>query len=129
MQFVINQASDRAVYQQIIDAVKKEIALGRLRPSDKLPTVRDLAQQIVINPNTIAKSYRYLERAGIITTRPGAGAFVSEIKSQLSLTVRKKIVAEMLELAAVEAISLGIDKPTLTDSFEKVSQKFKFKNS
>ncbi len=129
MQFVINQASDRPVYQQIIDAVKKEIALGRLRPSDKLPTVRDLAQQIVINPNTIAKSYRYLERAGIITTRPGAGAFVSEIKSQLSLTVRKKIVAEMLELAAVEAISFGIDKPTLTDSFEKVSEKFKFKKS
>ncbi len=129
MQLNINNASNRPVYQQIIDAVKREIALGRLRPSDKLPTVRQLAQQIVINPNTIAKSYRYLEQAGIITTRPGAGAFVSETKSQLSLTVRKKIVAEMLELAVIEAISLGIDKATLTESFEKVSDKFNFKKS
>lgn len=126
MQFVIDQACGRAVYQQIIDAVKREIALGRLRPSDKLPTVRQLAQQIVINPNTIAKAYRSLEQSGIITTRPGAGAFVSEIKNQLSITVRKKIVTDMLELVAVEAVSLGIDKKTLKESFEKALEKFVF---
>ena len=58
MQFVIDNTSGRPVYQQIIDQVKRDIALGMILKNDKLPTVRELAAQLVINPNTIAKSYR-----------------------------------------------------------------------
>ena len=74
MQFRIDNASDRAVYLQIIDQVKRDIALGRLAKEERLPTVRQLAQQLAINPNTIAKAYRQLEQEGIIVTRAGAGA-------------------------------------------------------
>ena len=126
MQFKIDQTSDRPVYQQIISSVKREIALGRIRPGDKLPTVRQLAQQLVINPNTIAKSYRYLEQAGIIVTRPGTGAFIAEAKSQFSLSVRKKMVAELLELAGIEAVSLQIDEKVLKELFAKTLDKLKF---
>jgi GntR family transcriptional regulator len=73
MQFRIDNASDRAVYLQIIDQVKRDIALGRLAKEERLPTVRQLAQQLAINPNTIAKAYRQLEQEGIIVTRVGAG--------------------------------------------------------
>ncbi len=68
----INPASARPVYQQIIDQVKLDIALGRLAPGDRLSTVRDLAATLAINPNTIAKAYRQLEQEGTIVTRAGA---------------------------------------------------------
>ena len=60
MQIRIDNASDRAVYQQIIDQIKRDIALGRLLKDEQLPTVRQLAGQLAINPNTIAKAYRQL---------------------------------------------------------------------
>jgi len=78
VQISIDPRSDRPVYQQIIDHIKREIALKRLLSGEKISTVRELARQLVINPNTIAKAYKYLEQEGILTTRPGAGAFVSE---------------------------------------------------
>ena len=73
MQIRIDNASDRPVYQQIIDQVKRDIALGRLAKDERLPTVRQLAEQLAINPNTISKAYRQMEQEGIINTRPGAG--------------------------------------------------------
>jgi GntR family transcriptional regulator len=94
MQFRIDNASDRAVYQQIIDQVKRDIALGRLAKDEQLPTVRQLAVQLAINPNTIAKAYRQLEQEGIITTKPGTGAFVASLDTNLSKTVRKKFICE-----------------------------------
>ncbi len=68
MQIRIDNASGRPVYQQIIDQVKRDIALGRLTRDEKLPTVRQLAGRLAINPNTIAKAYRQLEQEGIIVT-------------------------------------------------------------
>jgi len=72
MQIRIDNASNRPVYRQIIDQIKRDIALGRLIKDEKLPTVRQLAAQLAINPNTIAKAYRQLEGEGIIITRPGS---------------------------------------------------------
>ncbi len=89
MHFRIDNASDRPVYQQIIDQIKRDIALGRLNKNERLPTVRQLAGQIAINPNTIAKAYRQLEQEGIIVTKAGAGAFVANLDSNLSRSVRK----------------------------------------
>jgi GntR family transcriptional regulator len=122
----IDHASDRPVYQQIIDQVKREIALGKLVKDERLPTVRELAARLVINPNTIAKAYRQLEQEGVIVTRAGAGAFVARLDTTLSKNVRKKIVVDQLELAIVEAIHLQIDKTTLRDWFEDGLGKFKF---
>ena len=66
MYIQIENLSDRPVYRQIMDQIKLQIALGKLTKGDKLPTVRDLAANLVINPNTIAKAYRLLEREGVI---------------------------------------------------------------
>jgi len=126
MQFRIDNASDRPVYQQIMDQIKRDIALGRLNKDEKLPTVRQLAKQIAINPNTIAKAYRQLEQEGIIVTKPGAGAFVASLDSNLSRAVRKKIISEELELIAVEAFHMQIDRQTLIELFNNIVDKFKF---
>jgi len=124
MQFRIDNTSDRPVYQQIIDQVKRDIALGRLIKDEKLPTVRQLAKQLAINPNTIAKAYRQLEQEGIIVTKPGAGAFVANFDSNLSRSVRKKIVSEELQQIAVEAFHMQIDRQTLLELFNSAVEKF-----
>ena len=126
MQFRIDNASDRPVYQQIIDQVKRDIALGRLVKDEKLPTVRELARQIAINPNTIGKAYRQLEQEGIIVTKPGAGAFVASFDSNLNRSVRKKLISEELERIAVEAYHMQIDKQTLLELFNNSIEKFNF---
>ena len=126
MQFRIDNSSERPIYQQIIDQIKRDIALNKLQESEKLPTVRQLASQLVINPNTIAKAYRQLERDGIIVTKAGAGAFVAELNSSLSRSVRRKIINQHLELIAVEAIHMQMDKKTLTELFNSTLEKFKY---
>ncbi len=122
MQIIIDPHSDRPVYQQIIDYIKREIALKRLFAGDKLPTVRQLAQHLVINPNTIAKAYKYLEQEGILSTRPGAGAFVSEEGSRFSSPAKKKIVCELLDRAAVEAVTLQVDPDNFRQWFESTAK-------
>jgi len=124
MQFRIDNASDRPVYQQIMDQIKRDIALGRLIKNEKLPTVRQLAGQITINPNTIAKAYRQLEQEGIIVTKAGAGAFVANLDSNLSRSVRKKLISEELERIAVEAYHMQIDSQTLLEWFDNAVVKF-----
>ena len=124
MQFRIDNASDRAVYLQIIDQVKRDIALGRLGKDERLPTVRQLAQQLAINPNTIAKAYRQLEQEGIIVTKAGAGAFVASLDSNLSRVVRKRIICEELERIVVEAFHMQIDKGTLAEWFGGIIDRF-----
>ena len=124
MQFRIDNASNRPVYQQIIGQIKRDIALGRLIKDEKLPTVRQLARQLAITPNTIAKAYRQLEQEGIIVTKPGAGAFVANLDSSLSRAVRKKLLSEELERIAVEAYHMQIDKETLSGWFNNAIEKF-----
>jgi GntR family transcriptional regulator len=124
MQFRIDNASERAVYLQIIDQVKRDIALGRLARQERLPTVRQLSQQLTINPNTIAKAYRQLEQEGIIVTRAGAGAFIANLDSGLSKAVRRKLICDELERIVVEAFHMQIDKETMQEWFDAILEKF-----
>ena len=125
MQYKINNASSHAVYQQIIYQTKRDIALGRVVSGEQLPTVRELAVRLTINPNTIAKAYRQLEQEGIIVTRPGAGAFIADITSNLSQSVKKKLICDEIERVAVEAFHMRINKQTLLQWFEDSTEKFK----
>jgi len=126
MQIRIDNASGRAVYQQIIDKVKRDIALGKVRKEDKLPTVRELAAQLALNPNTIAKAYRSLEQEGIIVTKPGSGAFVANLDSNLSKGVKRRLVERELERVAVDAFHMQVEKETLLKWFNDAIGKFNF---
>src|SRR4030042_4484302 len=124
MLFKIDNSSNRPVYQQLIDQVKRDIALGRLIKEEKLPTVRELARQLAINPNTIAKAYRQLEQEGIIVTRPGSGAFVANLDSHLSNAVKERLICEELERIAIDAYHMQIDLHTLSQWFETAVEKY-----
>ena len=126
MLFTIDNASNRAVYQQIIDQVKRAVALGNLCKGEKLPTVRQLAGKLLINPNTIGKAYRQLEQEGIIITKPGAGAYVAQLDNTLSKAVREKLVLEQLEMIVVDAIHMQVGKEMLIEWFNQTLEQFKF---
>src|SRR5213082_2853276 len=72
-----NPSSGVPIYLQLMEQVKHSIETGALRPGEQLPGIRPVAEELVINPNTVAKAYRELEHEGVIELRHGAGAFVS----------------------------------------------------
>ena len=102
MLFRPNASSGVPIYLQLMEQVKHAIETGALRPGEQLPGIRPLAEELVINPNTVAKAYRELEHEGVIELRHGAGAFVSG-------NAPTKKVAERLR--AAQAIVAGaVDK-------------------
>ena len=123
MQLNIDPSSSRPVYVQVIDQIKRDIALNRLIEEDRLPTVRDLAVRLAINPNTMAKAYKLLEQEGVIVTRAGAGAFVAAIESGLNKTVKKRIISEAMERTAVDAYHMQVDKTSFCNWFATVVDK------
>jgi DNA-binding transcriptional regulator YhcF (GntR family) len=96
-----NPASGVPIYLQLMEQVKHSIETGALRPGEQLPGIRPLAEELVINPNTVAKAYRELEHEGIIELRQGAGAFVSgnarAKKTTDNLRAGQTIVATAME--------------------------------
>jgi GntR family transcriptional regulator len=128
MQFHIQPTSSRPVYLQIMDQAKRDIALGLLREGDRLPTVRETAATLAINPNTIAKAYRQMEQEGIIVTRSGAGAFVAPLESGLNKTVKKRILTEQMQRTVVDAFHMDVDQETLGQWFSELLKKFNLKS-
>ena len=96
-----NPASGVPIYLQLMEQVKHAIETGALRPGAQLPGIRPLAEELVINPNTVAKAYRELEHEGVIELRQGAGAFVSGNAGSKKLTEKlhagQAIVADAVE--------------------------------
>jgi GntR family transcriptional regulator len=86
MLFRPNPSSGVPIYLQLMEQVKHSIETGALRPGEQLPGIRPLAEQLVINPNTVAKAYRELEHEGIVELRQGAGAFISSNARAKELT-------------------------------------------
>ena len=109
MQLRISLQDGVPIYQQIVEQVKYLIAGGRLRPNDDLPPIRILAEQLRINPNTVARAYMELEREGLINMRQGFGSKVAEIKSRLPR--REKLIMLIPHIDALLADSRNLDVP------------------
>ncbi|HZT77317.1 MAG TPA: GntR family transcriptional regulator [Vicinamibacterales bacterium] len=103
MLFRPNPSLGVPIYLQLMEQVKHAIETGALRPGDQLPGIRPLAEQLVVNPNTIAKAYRELEHEGVIELRHGAGAFVSAQARDKKASDRLR-AAQTLVGAAVEKL-------------------------
>jgi GntR family transcriptional regulator len=103
------------IYLQIVSQVKYLVASGRLEPGQELPPIRTLAEQLLINPNTVARAYRELEQAGIVTKRRTAGTYVSDAASPLARRQRLKIVSERIDALLAEARQMKIDTEELVE--------------
>jgi GntR family transcriptional regulator len=107
MELQIDPSSRVPIYRQLAGQLREAVARGKLRPDERLPSVRDLARSLVANPNTIARVYTELEREGILNTRPGLGVFVARPKDDLTRKVRKERLQELLDHFLTEAVHLG----------------------
>jgi len=125
MRIKINPDSGLAPYMQIMKQVKYLVACGALKAGDQLPPVRDMAMQLRINPNTVARAYRELRYDKIITSKWGGGTFISEEVKQIADSEKKKIIAEILEQAIHQATSLGLTKEEITQLFTSQLKKEK----
>jgi GntR family transcriptional regulator len=114
------------IYEQIKNGIKGKISLGVLKANDPLPSIRDLAAELVVNPNTVARAYRELESEGFITTRKGKASFVTDNSSSLIKGERQRFIDEVFERAISEARKFGLEEEeirTVVESRLKARQK------
>ena len=113
-----NAASGVPIYLQLMEQVKHAIETGALRPGDQLPGIRPLAEELVINPNTVAKAYRELEHDGVLELRHGAGAFVTGAARQKKLTDRLRAGQSIVAAAVDKLRSRAITEAEIRRLFE-----------
>ena len=97
MQIHVTTADGTPYYVQVVSQVKFLVASGRLEPGQQLPPVRKLAEQLTLNPNTIARAYRELEAEGVVTSKRGSGVFVASGVSPLSKREKTRILTERID--------------------------------
>ena len=117
----IDYKDSRPIYEQIVEKFKNLILKGVLTTDEKLPSVRSLALELAINPNTIQKAYAQLERDGFIYTVKGRGNFVAE-KEDLVMEKKEEILAELRQLLLM-AKEVGIQKEELLALFQSLGEK------
>jgi GntR family transcriptional regulator len=109
MQIHISESDGIPIYQQIVSQVRYLIAAGRLQTGDELPPIRVLAEQLTVNPNTVARAYLELEHAGIVTKRHGSGTYVSETRNVVPQREKIKILTKRVDALLTEARQLDVD--------------------
>lgn len=108
MQFHLNPSDGIPIYKQIVNQVKYAVASRRLAAGEELPAIRVLAEQLIVNPNTVARAYLELERAGLVVKRHGSGTFISDAGSPLARKERMKILTRHADGLLAEARQMDV---------------------
>ncbi|MBM3306527.1 MAG: GntR family transcriptional regulator [Candidatus Aminicenantes bacterium] len=115
----LDTASFVPIYEQIKAGIRGRIALAALKPGDALPSIRDLAAELIVNPNTVARAYRELEQEGVITTRQGKGCFVSDRSESVVREEKRAALDRILDRAVDEAGRFGFSAAEIRGALEK----------
>lgn len=116
----INESSPVPIYQQIIESIQREILAGVFGPDSRLPSIRDLAIELKVNPNTIARAYQEMVTAGTIYLKRGQGAFVTPRSiDDLLEQAKAEMAKHILEIIAI-ARSMGLDRLHMRKIFDAV---------
>jgi GntR family transcriptional regulator len=107
------------IYLQIVNQVKYQVASGRLAPGVEMPPIRVLAEQLLVNPNTVARAYRELEQAGVVTKRRTAGTYVSDAGSPLARRERVRILSERVDALLAEARQMNISTEEIMELIQQ----------
>jgi len=113
-----NLTSDRPIFMQIIEIIQLEIISGKYRPGDKLPSVRDLASEAAVNPNTMQKALSELERSGLVVTMRTSGRVVTEDMEMIK-QIRKQLAAEQAAEFVKQMKELGFQKADILALIEQ----------
>jgi len=110
IEFELDQTSGVATYLQLVQQVHQALRIGVLEPGDRLPTAQQVVAKLVINPNTVHKAYRELEREGLVRARPGLGTFVTRSPSGIDPPTQARFLAGMNDwLRSARSAGLGPD--------------------
>jgi GntR family transcriptional regulator len=115
----ITPGTQQPVYVQIVEQVSEAVAKGQLQSGDKLPAVRRLAAELVVNPNTVARAYTLLEQAGLVTTKTGSGTFVSDPALRHKDAADMNLLAERMDTIIARALNLGLTDEDIKTLFVK----------
>jgi GntR family transcriptional regulator len=115
MQLHISPRDGVPIYRQVVNQIKHLVGSGRLAAGEELPPIRVLAEELVVNPNTIARAYAELEHAGIVTKRHGSGTYVSDNGSPLKRAERLKILSQRADALVVEARHMQVELSEVLD--------------
>ena len=120
----ISSSSGEPIYIQAAEQISEAIAKSELANGDKLPAVRKLAAELVINPNTVARAYTRLEQAGLVTTKTGSGTYVSDPKLRRSDAADINILTDRMDTLITRGLNLGLEGQDLIELFKGRLAKF-----
>ncbi len=121
----LDYQSGEAIYRQIVEQIKYKIASGELKPNEQLPSIRDLAKQLKINPRTVVKIYEELQSGGLVVRRQGQGVFVKNGQSAVPLQTRNKLIGEMARRTLAEAYRLGANEEEVIEIFSNIIEEMR----
>lgn len=110
MRIEVDPKSSTPLYSQIKDEIRLAVATGIIKPGDQLSRVRELATDLRVNPNTVARAYRELQSEGLLDARQGSGTFVSSEAPEIGARQQQRVLQKMLAEAARTADSIGLDR-------------------
>ena len=119
LSIVISTGSDTPIYRQITDQVRLAVATGRLAIADQLPSVRSLAEELVVNPNTVARAYADLAREGLIESRAGRGVFVIRKRKVFTREEGWRRLEPLIESLIGEAMAMDFGREELRAAIER----------
>src|SRR5208337_3940394 len=119
-EFALDLHTGVPVYRQLIDQVRAGVASGTLTSGDQLPTVRQLAVDLAINPNTVMRAYRELELGGLLETHQGTGTFISDKKLEKKSAERERQLSQMASEVAARAGAAGFTVEDLIDRLREL---------
>jgi len=117
--FQISIGSPTPIYKQVTDQVRHAVATGRLAVGDPLPSVRALAEELVVNPNTVARAYSDLAREGILEARAGLGVFITRKRRVFTREEGRRRLEPLLDGLISEAMALDYTPQELREAFER----------
>lgn len=121
LNITLELGSSIPIYVQIVDQVREQLAAGRLKPGDQLPTVRQLASELRVNFNTIARAYRLLDDAGLISTQRGRGTYLVEHASQnIEEVYRNMSIEERLQRTVHSLLRQGYSKEEIDKVYKSL---------
>ncbi len=121
MQIHLDHHSGEPIYRQIVEAIKFDVARGRLNEGDRLPSIRELANTLSINMRTVVKAYEELVREGLAVMQQGRGVFITAPQSTLPAGRRKQVLTDMVRRLLSEARRLGADSDEVQTVLKKVA--------
>ena len=119
MKFILDTKSGIPFYRQIIQQVEYNMSVGKLNTGDRLPTVRSLAIDLKINPNTVAKAYNELEIRGLVETQIGSGTFIADKKIEISEIEKKEKINKICAQFLVNLKEIGVNKKEVLKTLKK----------